>query len=320
MISVHSETKHTNSVTSPSGHGMGDVRFRTRRRSLRFILLSLILALALAPELMGQWLNGYCYRKQITILESQIPDGTPLTDFPVLIDISGDNDLRDESHGGYVNNSNGWDLVFTSSDGTTLLDHEVEQYDEINGDFRAWVKVADLDDNNNTVIYLYFGYDTPVADPSTSNTWSNGYVSVYHLEDMTDATTTNNGISYGTADIAGQIGQAEEFDNNDDSIAIGTFGWDLGSGTLEMWASTYGNAGGDYIFGHTSSDSWADRIQLYFNNGNTNLNLGLGNSHTRSTSIVTMNPGSWYHIVVTWDGTNYEVFINGHEPGLHNRD
>ena len=71
--------------------------------------------LAFVPEMTGQWLDGYCYRKQITINHSQVTGSSNHTNFPVLINIASDTDLEDEAHGGYVNESHGWDLVFTGT-------------------------------------------------------------------------------------------------------------------------------------------------------------------------------------------------------------
>ena len=45
--------------------------------------------------------------------------------------------------------------------------------------------------------------------------------------------------------------------------------------------------------------------------GNNQLDLGLGDSHTRDTNIATLSADTWYHIALTWDGTNYIVYIDG---------
>ena len=80
----------------------------------------------------------------------------------------------------------GYDLVF-ADDGANQLDHEIESYNPATGAYTAWVKIPILDYDEDTEIYLYFGNTSYAGDPSTDNTWSNGFVSVYHLEDGTDA-------------------------------------------------------------------------------------------------------------------------------------
>jgi len=70
--------------------------------------------------------NNWYYRKQITIDYTKVPN-TDQTDFPVLISVT-DTDLRDTSNSGHVGKSNGGDILFTSSNGTTGLSHEIKIY------------------------------------------------------------------------------------------------------------------------------------------------------------------------------------------------
>jgi hypothetical protein len=41
------------------------------------------------------------------------------------------------------------------------------------------------------------------------------------------------------------------------------------------------------------------------------LDLGLGDSHTRATGIQTLLPETWYHIALTWDHGDYVVYVDG---------
>jgi tetratricopeptide (TPR) repeat protein len=66
-----------------------------------------------------------------------------------------------------------------------------------------------------------------------------------------------------------------------------------------------------YFFGHGTAPFWTNRIQLYCDNGDRQLDVGLGNSHTRHTGVVTLSPGTWYHIVLTWDHGTFVVYVNG---------
>ena len=79
-----------------------------------------------------------------------------LTDFPLLITLT-DVDLKDAAHAGHVGQADGGDLLFTSADGTTQLDHEIESYDPATGTLVAWVKVPTLSPATDTVLYLYYG-------------------------------------------------------------------------------------------------------------------------------------------------------------------
>ncbi len=75
--------------------------------------------------------NGWTYRKRITIDSAQIPSDQ--TNFPVLIKTT-DLDLTKAQ-------ANFDDILFTAADGTTKLDHEIEDYDQVTGKLVAWVEV-----------------------------------------------------------------------------------------------------------------------------------------------------------------------------------
>jgi hypothetical protein len=68
-----------------------------------------------------------------------------------------------------------------------------------------------------------------------------------------------------------------------------------------------------YFFGHTTIPEWTNRIQLYMNSNDTELDLGLGDDHHRRTGIVTLDTETWYHIALTWDAGDYVVYVNGQE-------
>jgi len=70
---------------------------------------------------MADWLSGYTTRRKITIDSSKID--ADLTDFPVLVKLTSSNFDFSEA------NSDGYDIRFTSSDGTTLLDFERVKHD-----------------------------------------------------------------------------------------------------------------------------------------------------------------------------------------------
>ena len=76
--------------------------------------------------------NGYTYSRSITVDHTKVPN-TDQTNFPVLI--SGTYSyLATVANGGRVQNSNGYDIIFTSDSGcATKLSHEVETYSASTG-------------------------------------------------------------------------------------------------------------------------------------------------------------------------------------------
>jgi hypothetical protein len=91
----------------------------------------------------------YAYRKAITIDHTKV--SATLTNFPILISISDDNDLKN-----HVTSVNGYDLVFKDGSGTKLA-HELERWDGSTGSLVAWVKIPFLSSVTDTVIYMWYG-------------------------------------------------------------------------------------------------------------------------------------------------------------------
>lgn len=100
--------------------------------------------------------------------------------------------------------------------------------------------------------------------------------------------------------------------NKNEYVQISTNELSVSAGTLSLWAFPKKFDGtNSYIFGHTTIPAWKNRIQLYVDDSKGLLNLGLGDSHTKKINIYDLDIDKWYHIVLTWDGTDYKVYING---------
>ena len=111
--------------------------------------------------------------------------------------------------------------------------------------------------------------------------------------------------------VNGRIDDGVRFDGSDDAIEVPTANWSADAGTIALWAKAeVFSSANNYFFGH-AIQPWNNVIQLYAPNGS--LTLGLGDSHTRRTNIQNLEVGSWYHIALTWNGTNYVVYVDGAE-------
>lgn len=172
------------------------------------------------------WFNSsWAYRKPITIDSANVD--SDLTDFPVLIKLDADSDLSANAQ------SSGDDIVFTTGDETTQLSHEIESYDSSTGTLWAHVKVPSLSSSSDTTIYCYYGNSSASNQETVADVWSNGYESVYHLNQneqgtgnigvYTDSTSNNR---HGDDNVsatgeAGQIAQGQTFDpSNNDTIPL----------------------------------------------------------------------------------------------------
>ncbi len=133
----------------------------------------------------------FAYRKLITVQANQVSNG-PLTNFPMLISITTDNNLRTTVNGGHIYNAatnDPQDLVFEALDDATCggagtspcwLDHEIESYVPTTGQLVAWVRVPSI--TNGTMIYMYYG-NSCIASSTQNETgvWDANYKGVWHL-------------------------------------------------------------------------------------------------------------------------------------------
>ncbi|MEM9329191.1 MAG: DUF2341 domain-containing protein, partial [Bacteroidota bacterium] len=270
------------------------------------------------------FLNGFSGRKAITLNGAQIY-GTH-TDFPVLISLPSDTDLL-----AGVNNANGYDIAFADSDGTTVLDHELQSYDNGSGALVAWVK-TDLVDQTDKEIYLYYGNSAVTTDQSDVATWSNNYESVHHMEDATDQSdATTNGFTLtndGTTQIAGVIGNGRDLDGTNDHLLY-TNDIDMlrnvSAATLSAWV--YFEDLADYqiimaasIGGTGSVD--ASRASIEFNNSNSDR-IRIGGRPGDGDGFegyqqdnVSVSASVWYYVTGVIDytgGGDMKIYIDGTE-------
>jgi len=168
------------------------------------------------------WYNAsWNYRQTVTINESMVTGTSNLSNFAVLVSVTNPG-LKTTANGGNVGQADGGDFVFTSSDGTTKLDHQIESYDATTGTLLAWVEVPTLSHNVNTSLYLYYGNAAAADQWNAAGTWETNYKGVWHLgSDYLDSTATNNdGTNSGSTNFAtAKIGSGDNFDGISDYVS-----------------------------------------------------------------------------------------------------
>ena len=160
------------------------------------------------------------YRKVVTIDHTLVASNQ--SSFPVLIKLASDSDIVAHAQ------TDGDDLLFTSSDGSTKIPYELENYNSSTGATVAWVK-SNISSTSDTILYLYYGNDScsPQADPT--NVWDTNYKMVQHYNEASgtlyDSTANNNdgtasasGITYGAT---GEINKALGFDGLTGQVSVG---------------------------------------------------------------------------------------------------
>ncbi|MBN1420998.1 MAG: DUF2341 domain-containing protein [Planctomycetes bacterium] len=210
-----------------TGTPYGSFRADRQPRARRLLSLAAgLVALSLAPEARA----GFAYRKPIRIHADLVAGTEDLPDFPVLISIASDDDLRTTTNGGDVRSAQGYDIIFRASDGRSTLDHEVETYVASTGQLIAWVRVPVLDFDDDTLIYIYYGNED-IGDPTENPTgvWDSDFKLVLHMDDATSSTvedstsssiTGTKGSANNPDQITGRIGSAQDFDAATERITL----------------------------------------------------------------------------------------------------
>ncbi|MEM9325576.1 MAG: DUF2341 domain-containing protein [Bacteroidota bacterium] len=267
-------------------------------------------------DVAGDYLAGYNYRKKIIFKGTEIVDSH--TEFPLLVRLDADADLADG-----VQNSNGFDIVFTEADGTSVLSHELEFFDSSTGQLAAWVKTSVTDDTNKE-IYMYYGNAAILSDQSLANTWNSSYGGVWHLGDDYDDGTSNNNDAYlyTSSNTSGIIGDADDFDGAGAGVYIAdNTSLDLTTSfTLSVWFNPEDISGDEWERILTKSvlpaaSPW--NLYSLLVNGTTDqlryqvVQSGVG-SNNNSTTVLSES-GGWYYGVLTYDGTQLKLYVNGSE-------
>lgn len=276
------------------------------------LLIGIISLIHLSAIALAQPAN-YGFGKQITIQASQVAGTVSLVDFPLLVSFT-DPNLRSQANGGNVQNINGYDVVFTSDNCGTRLDHQIEKYDPTTGEYIAWVRIPLLDPNTNTDLHMYYGNSTITVNPSSTAVWASNAAAVYHLsnDDFSDASgngmhATNNA----TGNVTGKIGDARSFNGTNQYLRIseaGTTSLDVTELTMTAWIfPTNYNVPADR--GMILNKESAYEMGLQDNTGAFQAASQPGCWRWAGTSIIPLS--TWTKVSIVFSGGVQRNYVNG---------
>lgn len=263
--------------------------------------------------------TSYIYKKQLTIDGTQVPGGSTLTNFPVLVSIT-DTQLRTTSYGGRVNNANGYDIIFTDGSEGTKLSHEIESYDQTTGTLKAWVKIPSLFSGSDTSFYVYYGNSgIGSSQENKTDVWSNGYVGVWHLgTNLLDSTlNANNGTNVGaTTGVAGMVGTAVSFNGSTQRVTVpNTASLKPSNLTVSMWMKSAG-AQQTYAcvtwFGQNSAAPNGPYGVQFYNTSDTAIlsQVASDTVNSRVYPTDTISSGTWFFEAFSYDGSTHASYVN----------
>ncbi len=257
------------------------------------------------------------YRKKITIDHNKVDEN--LTDFSVLVKLTSDNFDFSKAR------SDGYDIRFTASDGTTLLKYERERHDATNEVAEYWVKIPSISSLADTEFYIYYGKSDATDGADPTNVWDSNFKARYSMKDLTTSTiedsTSNNNDGTKKAvnepiQADGQISKAQSFDGVNDYVSIPASQiFAAANLTISAWinASDFTQWRGlFYIYEAALTD------YLIIRNNGSSLQLLIEDDNVTKVNLATpySATGTWVNIVFVQDGTSWKYYKNGMEETL----
>jgi len=259
----------------------------------------------------GDWWDvSWARRQRLTFDNSGQAEN--LDDFPVLV-------VLDSSRVSYgAIQDTGRDLRFVSSDGATVLAHEIEDYDE-SGSSYIWVRVPRISSRSTTdFIWLYYDNDRAPAGENAAAVWTAGYAAVWHLNGGADDSTANgnDGVESATTGATGSVAGGRRFDGSASAIDVAAdasiadiFG---GGGTISAFIRPDGFGGVgfgriiDKSLDRSAGGGWAWQLASGFSSlRSTRLERDFTTSNgtfNGPTGGVTL--GAWQLVTLTYDDSS----------------
>lgn len=270
---------------------------------------------------------AYSFYRTITIDHTKV-GSSDHTNFPVLV--TGTYTwLKTVGNGGDVQSGSGYDIVFTASDGTTMLDFERVTWTAASGLCEFWVRVPTVSHTSDTVIRIYYGDASVTTDQQNRNgTWNSNYKCVLHLNsvsDLTDSTSNgNNASNTGLTTISGPWNGAVDNDGtgtNNLSITNGLYEMISGAAvhTVSLWWNCDNRAPHAMVVweGDTAHNftGWelGQSSDFYWGIGQSGANaLYTGPSRLNGSGVQPVLDDTWHYLamVKTAAGNNGRLHLN----------
>jgi RHS repeat-associated protein len=274
-----------------------------------------------ATSSQGWSVNGGFWnrRRTINIDHTKVSGTSTLVNFPVVISNT-DADFKTTTYGGYVASSTGADIFFTSADGSSKLNHEIESYTSTTGALTAWVQLPTVPTSTDTLLYMYYGNASSTNQQNKAATWDTNTKGVWHFNNsLLDSTTnTNNGTNFGSTNLpSGKIADARSFTGVWDRMTV-TRSVTLEPSTqitLSTWMNQSGsqpNYAKPLWYGQNIANPWGSYGFYVDANSDMATNFTLSSATTSfGTGPAMFTTSTWQYLVGTYDGAKLRVYLDG---------
>ncbi len=257
--------------------------------------------------------DSWNHRKQITIDSDEVAGASSLKNFPLLVDLSDDSDLAAGAQ------ADGDDIMFTQD--CSQLSHEIESYDDSDGDLVAWVNVSALSASDDTELYMYYDNSGAANQEDVAGVWDDEYKAVWHLNesgtgtDRADSTGFSNDATPqnydGNENQAGMFANGDHLDgNNEHLVASDSSSLELSSedaATVQAWVRKDASQSGWIALAQKSDKSY--NLQFWSGDDPTFATYDGGSWSTAYGPD--LNSDTWYQVVGTYDGNEVKIYVDG---------
>jgi biopolymer transport protein ExbB len=215
----------------------------------------------------------------------------------------------------------GSDLRFVTEDGTVLA-HQIEGYDPLLSEGFVWVKIPDLKGASKTTIYAYFGNQDPAmpAAGAASEIFADKHAAVFHFAERggipSDSTAGDLKAEAPSMTAEGAlIGNGLRLIGNNPVVIPGNdrTAWTDGQPhAISLWvkhASLQQNA---VLLSRTEGDT---SFRLLLDQGMPVVEIKGGSAPFRTQPAAPLPDATWSHIVVSAEGGNVNIIVNGEPYG-----
>ena len=265
--------------------------------------------------------NFWPGRKLIALDHTQVQGSSDFANFPVLISLPADSNLAASAQ------SNGYDILFTAADGVTQLHHEIEYYNNANGELVVWVLVPAVSHTQDTPLYIYYGNPSVANQQTPTLVWDSTFDGVWHMSEGTstnrDSTANANHASKvapnGPSQATGQIDGAQSFDGtSDQDLAPAVNGLNAYPLTITLWTKTGQNCSGSglcVLVGKYAGNSLngyslhldGTHLKAWYFANNTNYTYGGGNG----VDAGVISDNTLHHVAMVIGPTGMSLYLDG---------
>jgi biopolymer transport protein ExbB len=215
----------------------------------------------------------------------------------------------------------GKDLRFIGPDGTTVLPHQVEQWDAVNEIGLVWVRMPQLQPGA-AKMEMYYGNAAATDAGDAAALFDGNTVLAYHFSEpdgaIRDQTAKANNPSQSSAEHvnASLIGGGARFTGASriEVPAASTLGLIPESGyTASLWLKLDGEQKDAYVLDLRDG---GQSLILAVDGAAPYAAVVAGGKTYATAKGATLSPGSWHHLAMVVKGSRLELFLDGSSVGV----